>query len=137
MTPLRFLVLGEDDALAGEIARALRRTGGRADVVRDGIDLLFRVDRQSPSAIVLGLELPDLSGFRLVELLRHDPATRHIPLVAATHLSFQEALPVVRTVDAIYSEPIDPAHVAGCATALATLAALAADQETPAAAIAA
>jgi CheY-like chemotaxis protein len=35
-----------------------------------------------PEAIVMDINLPDISGFKALEILRSDPATAHIPVIA-------------------------------------------------------
>ena len=35
-----------------------------------------------PDVILLDINLPDISGFKALEILRSDPATAHIPVIA-------------------------------------------------------
>ena len=35
-----------------------------------------------PEVIVMDINLPDISGFKALEILRSDPATAHIPVIA-------------------------------------------------------
>jgi len=45
----------------------------------DGI----RIARASrPEVILMDINLPDISGFKALEILRSDPATAHIPVIA-------------------------------------------------------
>jgi signal transduction histidine kinase/DNA-binding response OmpR family regulator len=54
----------------------LRALGGR-----EGIELARRF---RPNLIALDLEMPDVNGFDVVEALKDDPSTAHIPIVVVT-----------------------------------------------------
>src|SRR4051812_24735722 len=46
-----------------------------------------------PSGILLGLELPVMSGWEVMETLKKDPATRHIPVhIMSSHQVKKESL---------------------------------------------
>lgn len=76
--------------------RALRKINmaNRVDVVRDGqqaLDYLFREGEFSaregkgmPTAILLDLNLPRLSGLEVLKRLRADPRTHLVPIVILT-----------------------------------------------------
>ena len=89
------LLLVEDDPNDVElILRALRKLhlADRVFVVRDGaeaLDFLFasgpfspRHSAAVPKVVLLDLKLPKLHGFDVLERLRADPRTCHIPVVA-------------------------------------------------------
>jgi CheY-like chemotaxis protein len=43
----------------------------------------IRIARASrPEVILMDINLPDISGFKALEILRSDPATAHIPVIA-------------------------------------------------------
>jgi CheY-like chemotaxis protein len=78
------LVIDDDakavDLLAGQLRQCdyvvLRAFGGR-----EGIEL---ARRHRPHLIALDLEMPEVSGFDVVEALKGDPATAQIPIVVVT-----------------------------------------------------
>jgi two-component system phosphate regulon response regulator PhoB len=77
----RVLVVEDDADLRLMLATALEKSGHTAVISgtgRGGLDLARSV---SPDLLLLDLSLPDLSGCALAELLREDPATRHIPFI--------------------------------------------------------
>ncbi|WP_245913932.1 response regulator [Nannocystis exedens] len=62
--------------LAG-LARELDFHPFIANTAEEGLAL---ARQQRPSAIVLDVSLPDRSGLSVLDALKHDPATRHIPV---------------------------------------------------------
>src|SRR5262245_1220298 len=56
----------EREALASD----LRAAGFAVRTAPDGLAALYALDRQRPDLVVLDLELPVVSGFRLVHLLK-------------------------------------------------------------------
>ncbi|MDJ0806754.1 MAG: response regulator [Gammaproteobacteria bacterium] len=83
----------DDEALT---LRALKKhnLANRIDVARDGqeaLDFLFcegeyhqRDPAELPQVILLDLKLPKLSGLQVLERMRADTRTRHIPVVVLT-----------------------------------------------------
>ena len=89
----------------------LRTEGFDVITASSGPDALAAARRDVPNAIVLDLALPGLSGSGVARVLRSEPATRQIPLIAATGSSDQSRLDEARAAgfDAILVKPIDPA----------------------------
>ncbi len=76
----RILVV-EDEPLTAEIfALALARDGHEVEVARDGLQALRRLDKRLPSAIVLDMNLPAVSGAEVIRHLRHEGHT-DLPIV--------------------------------------------------------
>lgn len=46
----------------------------------DGASALALAHRYKPHAITLDIGLPDMDGWALLDLLKHDPRTRHVPI---------------------------------------------------------
>ena len=89
--------------------------GAGFDVVTatDGIEALATAQAIVPDLVVLDLELPGRSGYDVATLLRQNPATRHIPLIAATGFSHEAQLARARRAgfDVIVIKPCDPAEL--------------------------
>ncbi|MDC0722812.1 response regulator [Nannocystis bainbridge] len=80
-TDTRSILVIEDDpafatVLAG-LARELEFQALLADTAEAGLEL---ARQHRPSAIVLDVQLPDRSGLTVLDALKHDPNTRHIPV---------------------------------------------------------
>ena len=78
------LLIEDNDLNRDMLSRRLERAGfdcvavGRAS---DGIDLAAR---RRPAIILMDLRLPDFNGWEAAKLLKSDPQTRDIPLIALT-----------------------------------------------------
>ena len=53
-------------------------------VVDDGAQVLAAVGEFRPDLITMDINLPNVSGRRLIRQIRRDPETRHIPILAIT-----------------------------------------------------
>src|SRR5690606_17086712 len=79
------LLLVEDDARYATVLRDLARAQGfRVLVAHAGEEALRLVQDDPPTAICLDIFLPDMLGWTLLARLKHDPATRHIPVQILT-----------------------------------------------------
>ncbi len=56
----------------------------KIDVVEDGVDALEYLTRTLPDLMLVDLKLPRMSGVELLQKLRADPRTSHIPVVILT-----------------------------------------------------
>ena len=89
-TGARKILVIEDDVdfanVLAQLARELDFTPMLAHTAEDGLAIARR-DR--PSGVLLDMGLPDRSGLSVLDMLKHDPQTRHIPVhvVAATDYS--------------------------------------------------
>lgn len=80
-----FVLIVEDELDTADAYReALRFIGIRALVVPNGRDALQRAKDLVPDLIILDYRLPDLHGRELCRLLRADPDTAGIPILAVT-----------------------------------------------------
>jgi two-component system cell cycle response regulator DivK len=91
----------------------LRSLGYRVSTASDGAEAIAQAERLHPDLIVLDLELPRVSGFDAAKMLRRNPGTRHIPLIAATGYSHTKQLDRAREAgfDQIVIKPCDPDHL--------------------------
>jgi CheY-like chemotaxis protein len=81
------LLIVEDDPAFGRILLDLARERGFKGVVTaSGESVPSLVRRYRPHAITLDIRLPDMDGWAVLDRLKHDPETRHIPvhIISAT-----------------------------------------------------
>ena len=75
------LLIVEDDATFARILTDLAHDRGiRALVALRGSTALSLAREFKPHAITLDITLPDMAGWTILDRLKHDPATRHIPV---------------------------------------------------------
>ena len=89
---------------------SLRAAGFDVATAVDGFEAIALAEALLPQLVVLDLELPGRSGYEVATLLRRNPATRHIPLIAATGFSHKAQLERAWRVgfDVVLIKPCDP-----------------------------
>jgi len=109
----RILLIENDAAYAAELARALQARGYQTTVTGEGKEGLALATSWRPQAIVLCVELPDMSGYLVCQRLRKDEALRTIPLVLtsadATEKSFADHQKLKVRADDYLLKPYAPA----------------------------
>ncbi|QRM30949.1 HAMP domain-containing protein [Microvirga sp. VF16] len=77
----RVVLIIEDDAMFASVLLELAREEGfRGLIAMDGASALALAHRYKPHAVTLDIGLPDMDGWALLDLLKHDPRTRHVPI---------------------------------------------------------
>jgi CheY-like chemotaxis protein len=77
----RVVLIIEDDAMFASVLLELAREEGfKGLIAMDGASALALAHRYKPHAITLDIGLPDMDGWALLDLLKHDPRTRHVPI---------------------------------------------------------
>ncbi len=74
------LVVEDDPAFAKILLDLAHEVGFQCVVAHDAESGLFLAKKSVPSAIVLDVNLPDHSGISVLDRLKHDPVTRHVPV---------------------------------------------------------
>jgi two-component system, cell cycle response regulator DivK len=90
----RLVLVVEDDAdVRLAVVQAIQSEGDlEAEGVRNGLEVLGVLARHRPDLVVLDINMPQMDGTELVEWLRHDPATRSVPLIGMTGLPSRSGL---------------------------------------------
>jgi DNA-binding response OmpR family regulator len=103
----RVLVVEDDAQMAEVIEWNLYLAGYLVTVVEDGLAALRAFDEIRPGLVTIDLNVPEVSGFRLITLFkRHAPKT---PIVVVTGSTFQEVEEVARSgADDFITKPFDP-----------------------------
>lgn len=80
----RALVVDDDGAARDLFARILRRAGIDTVVASDGKRALEILEHDSIHLLILDRHMPGLSGLDVIERLRAEPATAHLPVILIT-----------------------------------------------------
>jgi HAMP domain-containing protein/signal transduction histidine kinase/CheY-like chemotaxis protein len=78
------LIIENDIGFARFLLDAAREKGFKGLVTPLGASALALTREYNPDAITLDIHLPDIDGWRVLERLKKDPATRHIPVYAVS-----------------------------------------------------
>ncbi|MBI3978089.1 MAG: response regulator [Chloroflexi bacterium] len=88
MARARIMVVEDEPGLLEVLALNLRASGYEVIGVSDGLEALRRFDEARPDLVTLDLNMPTVSGFRLLHLFKQE---RAVPVVVLTGYSFEEA----------------------------------------------
>jgi len=74
------LIIEDDTNFAQILQRQCRAKGFKSIVTSSGEEGLLLANKYTPSAIILDIRLPDISGWDVLEKLKEAPQHRHIPI---------------------------------------------------------
>lgn len=87
----RLLIVDDNNATRYALRRRMERHGFIVTEAGNGTDGLEMIAAQVPDALILDVNLPDMSGFDIVRLLRSDSRTALLPVVHVSAASMQSA----------------------------------------------
>lgn len=100
------LVVDDDANVRSLLTQELTEAGYGVLEASNGIDALAAARRYRPSAIILDVMMPGLSGFDVVQLLKSDIATAVIPIIILSIIEDSDRGLVLGT-DAYLTKPVD------------------------------
>jgi signal transduction histidine kinase/CheY-like chemotaxis protein len=74
------LIVEDDSSFARILVDIAHEQGFKCLVSQHGEDALMTARKYRPDAITLDLTLPGMHGYAVLDRLKHDPSTRHIPV---------------------------------------------------------
>jgi CheY-like chemotaxis protein len=80
----KILVVEDDPDLLRIITHTLSSAGYRTIPAYGGEDALRKIQRERFDLILTDLAMPKMSGVELIETIKRDPETAHIPVIAVT-----------------------------------------------------
>ncbi len=87
----RILVVDDNQDAALALAELLTLTGCQVQAATSGLEALTAASACSFDAVLLDLDLPDLTGYEVADRLRCEPATRDLLIVAVSGFGDEEA----------------------------------------------
>ncbi len=80
----RVLIVEDNAANRALVTIFLRRDGYRVSLAENGLRGIELAQAERPDMILMDLEMPGMDGWEATRLLKADPATSRIPVVALT-----------------------------------------------------
>ncbi|OGC62309.1 hypothetical protein A3J33_02985 [candidate division WWE3 bacterium RIFCSPLOWO2_02_FULL_53_10] len=98
----RILLLIEDNPLlSGLYQSAFEKAGLEVEIAHDGESGLALARQGKPSAILLDLLMPGMSGYEVLEALKKDATTKNIRVIILTIINEKEAQEKARKLGAV------------------------------------
>ncbi len=111
-TAAQTLVMLVDDSKMVRVksSRLLASHGFQVVTAVDGIDALKQLENCCPDLVITDVDMPEMDGFGLVNALRGNPRTQHIPLVMITSAEDRHREEALRVgVGLVMGKPYDEA----------------------------
>jgi len=86
----KILVAEDDTFLASAYRVKLTKAGFAVTIARDGAEAMEAVKKEIPDCLLLDLVMPVKDGFTVLEELKKDEKTKHIPIIVASNLGQKE-----------------------------------------------
>ena len=99
---IRLLVVEDDDTVRYTFSTVLEREGYNVSTANDGFDALLHLQREVPDVILSDLNMPQMSGFELLSVVRR--RFPHVMVVAASGAYTSSAVPEGVIADAFYAK---------------------------------
>ncbi len=77
-------IVEDDESIAALEQYALRSNGMAAAIYHDGAAFFRGLETALPELVILDVMLPDLDGLMILQRLRENHATRHVPVMMVT-----------------------------------------------------
>lgn len=82
---MSLILLVEDNELNRDmLSRRLKRKGFDLIYAEDGVAAVENAKQYLPSLILMDVSLPEIDGLEATKLIKQDPATENIPIIALT-----------------------------------------------------
>jgi CheY-like chemotaxis protein len=107
--PARILLIDDEEDFLELTAELLRSAGFEVECARAAGEGIARAVRNPPDVILLDILLPGCDGLEILDILRHEPETAGVPILACTALGQRDsgALLPHAGFDGVVGKPID------------------------------
>ncbi|HVO28135.1 MAG TPA: response regulator [Candidatus Margulisiibacteriota bacterium] len=80
----KILIVEDDPDIMRVLQHTLKMAGFQVVLAYGGEDAIRKVALQKPDLVLTDLSMPKVSGVEVIEAIKTDPDTQHIPVVAVT-----------------------------------------------------
>jgi len=87
---VRVLLVEDDEAVAEMYKLKLELDGYLVQVIADGESAVRSAQADPPDLVFLDVRLPKMDGFEVLQALRRDERTKHVPVVVLSNYGEQE-----------------------------------------------
>jgi two-component system OmpR family response regulator len=107
--PPHVLLVDDEQEFLDLTSEILRRAGFTVECARAAGEAVARAVRRPPDVILLDILLPGCDGLEILEVLRAEPETAEVPVLACTALGHRESGPLLTQAgfDGLVKKPID------------------------------
>lgn len=112
----KILIVEDEQGMLDILLENLVDAGYEVVVARDGVQAWQTFERERPDLVTLDLNIPKMSGFRLIQLLKQGlpPQYESVPVIVVTGLDYEEAEEVAMAgADDFITKPFDPLELVG------------------------
>ncbi|NOZ75106.1 MAG: response regulator [FCB group bacterium] len=82
--PIRLLLVEDQEPIALQLTAFLKQAGYKVAVAGDGREAIDYCQTTIPDGMILDLMMPGMDGFQVLEILRNQKATAHLPVLILT-----------------------------------------------------
>ena len=109
----KILVIDDDTKMRRQIAALLAAEGYQTVEARNGREGVTLAGRENPDLVLCDITMPEMNGHRVLEAVRADPATAHLPFVFLTGWGEREDLRTGMNLgaDDYLVKPVEPAEL--------------------------
>ena len=100
------LVVDDDESHRILLSEFLDQLGYRTRQAKDGREALDMLEEELPSAVLLDLRMPVMSGWGLLEALKKMPRARNLPIIIISAYGFEWEAELVGA-SGYVSKPVD------------------------------
>jgi CheY-like chemotaxis protein len=113
------VVVDDDPSMRALIRLILAASGYEVLEAEDGLAGRHLVMASSPDLVLCDVHMPRMDGFELLEALKSDALTRHVPVVLVTADEDAAAVALVRGAAACLTKPLEARRLIETASAFA------------------
>ena len=103
----KFLICEDDRDMVDFLKKYLPSKGYTFMIVEEGGQVLPAAKKDHIEFLLLDLNLPDMDGREVIEQMRNDPKTKHIPIVLFTATARAERIQAEFNIDGLLKKPFE------------------------------